>query len=658
MEETFNLLLYLTLFSFLSLFNLTHSQQTYLNNTQLACYNNNFNNTLGYVCNSTQTSRCTSYLTFRSTALYDSAVMISYLLSSDPESIASIRNISSVDKIPINNLIVVPVNCSCTGRFYQHNSSYTIKYTGETYLQMANNTYQGLSTCQAMMAQNTYESTSLVEGMTLLVPLRCACPSSKQISDGVKFLLSYLVEFGDDVSTIAQRFGVDEQSVLDANELDSNLIYPFTPLLIPLKTAPTPNLTTEISASPPASSPPTQSTAVPVPSTESASEKRKWILVGVGIGIGAGVGVLVLSLCGLVVIRFNKRKGEKPATPIREEEGKILGIQEELLGYGFSQGIRDAVVESLAVYKIEDLQIATGYFSEDHRIRGSVYRAVINGDNAAVKRMKGDVSNEIDILKRISHSNVIRLSGFCLHEGNTYLVYEYAENGSLSDQLHEQKQQSRCLSWKQRVQIAYDVSDGLNYLHNYANPQCIHKDLKSSNILLDGNFRAKVANFGLARRSEEEGADGVHITRHVVGTQGYMAPEYLEHGLVTPKLDVFALGVVMLELLSGRAAATSTSDGEGKEGDQLLWASIGTVLEGENVRGKLKGFIDPCLQREYPFELAFTMAQLAMKCVAHDPSFRPSIVEVLISLSKILSSSLDWDTLDNSKSSSAVFTGR
>lgn len=579
--------------------------------------------------------------------------MLSYLFKSNPESISRLNNISSVDKIPVNTQIIVPVNCSCTGRFYQYNSSYTLKYTGETYLELANNTYQGLSTCQALIAQNPYESTNLNAGMEILVPLRCACPSSSQISDGVKFLLTYLIKFGDDVSTIAQRFGVDEKSVLDANELDSSrTIYPFTPLLIPLKTEPTPNLTTEVSSPPPASSPPPQATSVPVAST---SEKRKWFLVGVGIG--ACVGFLVLALCGVIMVRFNRRKGEKPVSRIREEEAKSHRIQDSSLGYGFSQGVRD-VLESLAVYKIEELQMATGYFSEDCRIKGSVYRAVINGDNAAVKRLKGDVSNEINILKQISHSNVIRLSGFCLHEGNTYLVYEYAENGSLSDWLHEQKHQSQCLSWKQRVQIAYDVSDGLNYLHNYANPQYIHKDLKCSNILLDGNLRAKVANFGLARRSEEEGSGGMHITRHVVGTQGYMAPEYLEHGLVTPKLDVFALGVVMLELLSGREAATPTKDGEGKGGDLLLWASIEPVLEGENVREKLKGFMDPFLQREYPFDLAFTMAQLAMKCVAHDPSYRPSIVEILMSLSKILSSSLDWDPADGSKSSSVVVRHR
>ncbi|KAK1306292.1 Protein LYK5 [Acorus calamus] len=304
----------------------------------------------------------------------------------------------------------------------------------------------------------------------------------------------------------------------------------------------------------------------------------------------------------------------------------------------FSEEVRD-VIGSLTVYKYGDLQRATGDFDEEHRIKGSVFRGSINGDYAAIKRMGGDVSNEIKILKNINHSSVIRLSGFCLHEGVTWLVYEYAENGSLSDWIHDTNRKS--LGWKQRVRMAYDVADGLNYLHNYTNPPYVHKDLKSSNIVLDGEFKAKIANFGLAR-STEDGEEAVHLTRRVVGTQGYMAPEYLEHGLITPKIDAFAYGVVLLELLSGREAATLIVQ-DGKKHDLLLWESIEGILEGDDVREKLKGFIDPCLKNDYPFELAFAMAQLAMRCVARDPGSRLSVREAFMSISTIQSSSMDWD---------------
>lgn len=284
--------------------------------------------------------------------------------------------------------------------------------------------------------------------------------------------------------------------------------------------------------------------------------------------------------------------------------------------------------------------------------------------------MKGDVSDEINILKQINHSSIIRLSGFCVHDGNTYLVYEYAENGSLSDWLHSNSKTASYstsnLGWKQRVQIAYDVADALNYLHNYTSPPYIHKNLKTSNILLDGHLRAKVANFGLARSLPEN--QDLQLTRHVVGTHGYMAPEYIENGLVTPKLDVYAFGVVMLELLSGREATRGGRDGNKKKNgedeedgeEELLSATIRQVLGGQNVRDKLRGFIDPCLGHQYPLDLAYSLAQLAKNCIGtrDDLNSRPAMAEVFMTLSKILSSSMDWDPSDELEHSRSLNSRR
>ncbi|KAL5980165.1 hypothetical protein ACLOJK_036632 [Asimina triloba] len=647
------------LFSFFHFHTLVHvhAQQTYLNNKQLDCYNN-LTQTLGYVCNGLNTS-CPSYLIFRSDPpFYDSAVLIAYLLGADSKAIARANNITDVEKIPKHTLVIVPVTCSCSGsNFYQHDASYTLKFQGETYLIVSNDTYQGLTTCQAMMNQNPYDSRNLFAGMNLSVPLRCACPTQTQISNGYKYLLTYLTDWKDDVSKIAEMFQVDEQTLLDANKksVDDDVIFPFTPFLIPLKTQPTTAFTLTPSPPPVEVTPP--SILVPADEKGSNTRKRKWVYVGVGIGAGFCVLALAaaLLLCCLRRRRYKRAAAVKPNQERRRLEESFIGIG-ELSGMRsesvFSQGLRQVVGSgSLAVYKFEELQNATNSFSDDVIIKGSVYHGVINGDSAAIKKMKGDVSNEIKILNQVRHSNLIRLSGFCLHQGDTYLVYEFAENGSLSDWLHEKKYKSSAstLSWKQRVQIAYDVADGLNYLHNYANPPYIHKNLKGSNVLLDSNFRAKVANFGLARSVENQ-QGGLQMTRHVVGTQGYMAPEYLEHGLITPKLDVFALGVLLLELLSGREALANTADEE-KSGGLLLSASIMPILKGEDVRGKLKAFIDPCLQHEYPFDLVFSMAQLAMSCVENDLNSRPTTAEVFMSLSKILSSSLDWDPSSENPSS-------
>ncbi|GMY29022.1 protein LYK5 [Fagus crenata] len=623
------------------------AQQPYVNNKQLNCYQDLNNITDGFLCNGISPS-CQSYLTFRSNPPYDSAASIGLLLGSDPTLISETNNISKFQHIPTDKMIIIPVNCSCSGQYYQYNSSYELQTKSETYFLVANDTYQGLTTCQALIRQNPYGDRNLTVGLNLTVPLRCACPTRKQTASGIKYLLSYMITWGNDVPTIAESFGTDEKTVLDANELTTDsIIFPFTPLLVPLKNKPGQINNTVVQAP---TSPPQLST---VPTSSSSSSKKKWVFVGVGIGAGL---LLLLSAFLLWFFCASPKKKTQPVPPItRPSPSPQPHSYLQSIDNSWSvstEGVRH-VIESLTVYKFDDIEKATGFFNEANKIQGSVYRGSFKGDDAAVKVMKGDVSNEINLLKRINHTNIIRLSGFCVHAGNTYLVYEYAENGSVTDWLHSSKYQtSSTLVWKQRVQIAHDVADALNYLHNYTNPPYIHKNLKTSNILLDGNLRGKVSNFGLARTLENEDGGGFQLTRHVVGTHGYMAPEYIENGVITPKLDVFAFGVVMLELLSGREAIGTDRDGDG--GEELLSASIRVVLEGDNVREKLRGFIDASLRHEYPLDLAFSMAQLAKNCVAHDLNSRPAMPEVFMTLSKIFSSSLDWDPSDELQRSSSL----
>ncbi|KAF2312007.1 hypothetical protein GH714_027737 [Hevea brasiliensis] len=565
-----------------------------------------------------------SFLTFRSDPTYNTPVAIAYLLTASATRIASINNISSdVASIPTDTQVIIPVNCSCFSRqYYQHNATYNLKLPSETYFSVANNTYQGLSTCQAMMDQNPYGDRNLLVNMSLEVPLRCACPTSNQTALGFKYLLTYMVTWGDSISSIAQLFSVDQQTVLDANKLtSSSIIFPFTPILVPLTREPT---KINRAVVPPPASPSPQTPIFPGgdPTLPSKSHEAKPVSTS-----------------------------EPKALQSESADYSAVPVQDSQSGSLSSLGIRYAI-ESLTLYKFEDLEMATGYFGENSRIKGLVYKGSFKGDAAAVKVMKGDVSREINILKKINHFNIIRLSGFCLHEGNTFLVYEFAENGALCDWLHSDDSLYRIptLTWKQRVQIAYDVADALNYLHNYTNPPFIYKNLKTSNIFLDAGFRAKIGNFGLARTLENEDEGGLQLTRHVVGTQGYMAPEYVENGLITPKLDVFAFGVVILELLSGKEAAAGDKE--------MLSASISLVLEGDNVREKFLDFIDPSLGNEYPLDVAFSLANLAKNCVTRDINARPSIPQVIMTLSKILSSSLDWEPSLELQSSRSMSSGR
>ncbi|XP_022850687.1 protein LYK5-like [Olea europaea var. sylvestris] len=652
---SFVLLLLLLLVQFPEL----QGQQSYVNNRQLNCQQND-TTTLGYVCNGVATS-CRSYLTFRSTLTYNSAITIANLLAADASEIAQINNITDVGVLPVDTLVVVPVNCSCSGSDsrYQHNTSYTIQIQGETYFIIANDTYQALTSCQAMEANNPDGFRDLVVNMRLNVPLWCACPTANQTAAGFNYLLTYLIRLGDSYRYIADAFsgaGADVPGILNANNLSENdRIFFFTPILVPLTEEPTKE-NINILPPPPPPPPPPPTT----PSDQSGGSSRKWVFIGVGIG--AAVLLLVLISVALFFRHRRARRHQSSSTPpsmIKKLNNESVEAQPASWSVS-SEGIRNAI-ETLTVYKFGDLQTATGSFAEANRINGSVYRGSFKGDDAAVKVMKGDVSHEIDVLRQINHSHIIRLSGFCLHQGITYLVYEYAENGSLSDWLQNNKMQHEdsnnstgILDWKHRVQIAYDIVNALNYLHNFTNPPYIHKNLKSSNVLLDSNMRVKVANFGLARSSDHDHSVPV-MTRHVVGTYGYMAPEYIENGLITPKLDVFSFGVVLLELMSGKEAIAAKDSN--KEGE-LLSAYINEVLEGENVAGKLRQFMDPRLGKGYPTELAYSMAELAKNCVAHDLNSRLTVADVFMVLSKILSSSLDWVPSDDLQNSISFGDGR
>jgi serine/threonine protein kinase len=652
------------------------AQQEYEANKQNACYATNASSVLGYTCNATtaSTPACDSYLIFRSSpTYYNTPVSISYLLNSSVSATAAANAVPSVSPLAPSSLVLVPVPCACTpGGYYQHNSSYTIQFRGETYFIIANITYQGLTTCQALIAHNPlHDSRGLVAGNNLTVPLRCACPSPAQAAKGFKYLLSYLIMWGDDVTSIAARFRADPQAVLDANSLTADdIIFPFTTLLIPLKTAPTLDMLAS-TAPPPAPTPPQPA---PAPSGRSGSGK----LVGFGVGLGCGA-LALAGILGLLFLRARRRQRLPVGESVRQGSKVVIDVSSSA-DYGalasgkkitntttssmssaawslVASDVRGAV-ESLTVYKYSELEKATAGFAEEHQVPGtSVYRAVINGDAAAVKRLAGDVSGEVGILMRVNHSCLVRLSGLCVHRGDTYLVFEFAENGALSDWIHGGSGScsgSSTLRWRQRVQVAFDIADGLNYLHHYTNPPCVHKNLKSSNVLLDADLRAKVSGFGLAR-AVTAAHGGAQLTGHVVGTQGYLAPEYLEDGLITPKLDVFAFGVVLLELLSGKEAGFADA-GTGEE--ILLCESAEEALVadgGEDMdRAKVRAFMDPRLHGDFPMDLALSMAALALRCVAMEPRARPAMDEVFISLSAVYNSTMDCDPSDYGTSGSSM----
>ncbi|RZB78632.1 LysM domain receptor-like kinase 4 [Glycine soja] len=608
-------------------FSLILGQQPYIGLGTVACpRRGNKNSIRGYTCNGANHS-CQSYLTFRSQPIYNSVKTISTLLGSDPSQLAKINSVSMNDTFETNKLVIVPVNCSCSGEYYQTNTSYVFQ-NSETYLLIANNTFEGLTTCQALENQN-HNPANIYPGRRLLVPLRCACPTKNQTKKGIRYLLSYLVNWGDSVSFISEKFGVNFMSTLEANTLTLTqaMIYPFTTILVPLHDKPSSSQTV---------SPTQRISPPPSPPSSDHSSNKTWVYVVVGVVVGAIA--LTSVLCAVIFFkryRKNRNKDDSlvavPKSFEAIEEKPQVKVNEKL-----SENI-SGIAQSFKVYNFEELQRATDNFSPSSWIKGSVYRGVINGDLAAIKKIEGDVSKEIEILNKINHTNVIRLSGVSFHEGRWYLVYVYATNGDLSEWIYFNNVDGKFLSWTQRMQIALDVATGLDYLHSFTSPPHIHKDINSSNILLDGDFRGKVANLSLAR-CLEGGDDQFPTTRHIVGTRGYMAPEYLENGLVSTKLDVYAFGVLMLEMVTGKEVAAILTE------DETKLSHVLSGIPGER-SGKewLKEFVDPSLGENCSLELAMFVIEMIDDCIKTDPASRPSVHEIVQSLSRTVNSSLSWE---------------
>ncbi|KAL4291705.1 hypothetical protein GQ457_14G000210 [Hibiscus cannabinus] len=267
---------------------------------------------------------------------------------------------------------------------------------------------------------------------------------------------------------------------------------------------------------------------------------------------------------------------------------------------------------------------------------GRVFHAKLdNGKALAVKKL--DVSSEpdsdvelltqISTVSRLKHENFVELQGYYV-KGNVRLIaYEFATMGSLHDILHGLKgvqgaQAGPVLDWMQRVRIAIDAARGLEYLHETAQPSVIHRDVRSSNVLLFEDLKAKIADFNLSSQSPDMAAR-LHSTR-VLGTFGYHAPEYAMTGKLTHKSDVYSFGVVLLELLTGRKPVDHTMP----RGQQSLvtWA---TPRLSED---KVTQCVDPKLKGDYPRKGVAKLAAVAALCVQYESEFRPNMSIVVKAL--------------------------
>ncbi|KAM0875301.1 hypothetical protein ACQ4PT_036879 [Festuca glaucescens] len=324
----------------------------------------------------------------------------------------------------------------------------------------------------------------------------------------------------------------------------------------------------------------------------------------------------------------------KPAGPGSAVVGSRLESRPISASPSFSSSIV-AYKGSAKLFSLVEMERATQTFDESRIIGeggfGRVYEGILeDGEWVAVKVLKRDDQQgtreflaEVEMLSRLHHRNLVKLIGICTEEHMRCLVYELVPNGSLESHLHGSDKDTAVLDWDARLQIALGAARGLAYLHEDSSPRVIHRDFKSSNILLEHDFTPKVSDFGLARIALGEGNE--HISTRVMGTFGYLAPEYAMTGHLLVKSDVYSYGVVLLELLTGRKPV-DMSRPPGQE-NLVAWAC--PFLTN---RDGLETLIDVSLGSGIPFDSIAKVAAIASMCVQPEVDQRPFMGEVVQAL--------------------------
>lgn len=294
---------------------------------------------------------------------------------------------------------------------------------------------------------------------------------------------------------------------------------------------------------------------------------------------------------------------------------------------------RDSLLHELTLYKIEELEKATDKFSGSRILgkggAGTVYKGMLSdGRIVAVKKANitndsqiGQFVNELYILSQISHRHIVKLFGCCLESEVPLLVYEYVSNGTLSHHIHDEPDIDR-LYWENRLRIAAEVAGALAYLHSYASTAIFHRDIKSSNILLNENYKAVISDFGISR---SVALDRTHLTTCVGGTFGYLDPEYFQSGQLNDRSDVYAFGVVLAEILTGQKPVSSAKD------------DLGLAIRFRSAvkQDCLFEILENVVAEEGQKKEILAVANLAKRCLKLNARKRPSMKEVAAQLDQL-----------------------
>ncbi|KAI3847025.1 hypothetical protein MKX03_018204 [Papaver bracteatum] len=356
--------------------------------------------------------------------------------------------------------------------------------------------------------------------------------------------------------------------------------------------------------------------------------------VTLGIGLGLLVFLVIGSSCLYLIIK--KRKLMKHRKIYFEQNGGLLLKQK--------QSSNEVGVDSTKIFSPEDLELATNNYDESCILGrggfGTVYKGTLS-DNRVVAIKKSQVVdqsqieqfiNELVILTQINHRNVVKLLGCCLETEVPLLVYEYIANGTLYEHIHRKDGMSS-ISWTSLLRIASEISNALAYLHSSASIPIIHRDIKSTNVLLDENYTAKISDFGASRLVP---LDQTRLNTRVQGTFGYLDPEYFSTSQLTDKSDVYSFGVVLIELLTGEKALSF----ERSEEQRNLAVYFISFMEANN----FSHLLDSRVLNEGNPEHVLAVAELAKRCLNLKGENRPTMKQVAAKLEGLRSSEKDGPT--------------
>ncbi|KAL0543006.1 hypothetical protein IC582_018092 [Cucumis melo] len=540
-------------------------------------------------------SPCDTYVSYfaKSSQFFD-LHSISKLFGVKALEIAKASNLES-DKTPLfdGQLLFIPVTCNSTtngnNSFFFSNITYKINKDDTFYL-VSTSFFENLCDSDIVVKMNpSLNPNNLSVGVEAVFPLFCKCPSKENLEQGIQIFITYVWQLTDVVSGVRSIFSVSKDANLeDVKGAKLTNFVAGEAVFIPVSKLPL------LSQSPP------------------QRKKIKHLVIVIG-GVALGVGLLLVAYICFIYKKMKLPIWGNSIKMKMKQNGQLIlpppppPVVSDYLGRPI-------------LYDYKVITDATMNFNEGFKIGKSVYKAIINGQISVIKEAKPDSKEELMILQKVNHINLVKLVGFSSDDKeNFYLVYEFAENGPLDKWLYSSSEASSSnLTWSQRLNIALDVANGLQYMHDHTQPSIVHQDIKTCCILLDLRFRAKISNLAKARPAVDS---------------------------LSTKVDVFAFGVVVLKLLSGKKALKCTENGEEEEEEEEeevgnLCKEIRDVLDNEERREeKLRDWMDSKLKDCYPIEGALSLAVMARACTQDEPLSRPSMAEIVFNLCVLAESS-------------------